>query len=149
MRLIPKMWLALVAVALVPCALAAASFTAALDRDSMTLGEQATLSLKFEDAQPKDAPGIPNIAGLQFQYVGPSSSFSFINGQTSSSITYTYLVTAQRDGEFTIPGCASASAASSLPPSRSSSSSARPARPRRRGEFRQRVGVPEIGFPEK
>ena len=47
---------------------------------------------------------MPNIAGLQFQYVGPSSSFSFINGQTTSSITYNYLVTAQHDGEFTIPG---------------------------------------------
>jgi hypothetical protein len=104
MRLIPKMWLALVAVALLPCVLAAASFTASLDRDSMTLGEQATLSLKFEDVQPKDAPGIPKIDGLQFQYVGPSSSFSFVNGQTASSITYNYVVTAQRDGAFTIPG---------------------------------------------
>ncbi|HEX9047498.1 MAG TPA: BatD family protein [Verrucomicrobiae bacterium] len=103
MRLTPIKWLALVAVALLPCALAAASFTASLDRDSMTLGEQATLSLKFEDVQPKDAPGIPNIPGLQFQYVGPSSSFSFVNGQTSSSVTYNYIVTAQRDGEFTIP----------------------------------------------
>ena len=104
MRLILKMWLALVAVALVPCALAAASFTASLDRDSMTVGEQATLSLKFEDVQPKDPPRMPNIAGLQFQYVGPASAFSFVNGQTSSSVTYTYIVTAQRDGEFTIPG---------------------------------------------
>jgi hypothetical protein len=104
MRFIPKMWLAFVAIALLPGALLAASFTASLDRDTMTLGEQATLSLKFEDVQPKDAPGIPNIAGLQFQYVGPSSAFSFVNRHTSSSVTYTYVVTAQRDGEFTIPG---------------------------------------------
>ncbi len=81
----------------------AANFTASLDRDTITLGEQATLSLKFEDVQPKDAPGIPHIDGLQFQYVGPSSSFSFVNGQTTSSITYNYAVTAQHDGEFTIP----------------------------------------------
>jgi hypothetical protein len=104
MRFICKIWWGLIAGALLNGAAFAASFTASLDRDSMTLGEQATLSLKFEEAQPKDAPGIPNIAGLQFQYVGPSSSFSFINGQTTSSITYNYLVTAQRDGEFTIPG---------------------------------------------
>ena len=69
----------------------------------MTLGEQATLSLKFEGVQPQDAPAIPQIAGLDFQYVGPSSAFSFINGQTSSSVTYNYIVTAQHDGEFTIP----------------------------------------------
>jgi len=81
-----------------------ASFTASLDRDSIALGEQATLSLKFDGIQPQDAPGIPDIPGLQFQYVGPSSSFSFINGQTSSSITYNYIVAPQRDGEFTIPG---------------------------------------------
>jgi BatD DUF11 like domain len=104
MRFIPKVWIALFAAALFPCALFAASFTASLDRDTMTLGEQATLSLKFEDVQPKDAPAIPHIDGLQFQYIGPSSSFNFINGQTSSSITYNYAVTAQRDGEFTIPG---------------------------------------------
>lgn len=104
MRFMPKIWFALVALALLPAALRAASFTASLDRDSLTLGGQATLSLKFEDAQPKDAPAIPQIAGLQIQYVGPSSSFSFINGQTTSSITYNYIVTAQRDGEFTIPG---------------------------------------------
>ena len=82
----------------------AASFTVSLDRDAMTLGEQATLSLKFEGVQPPDAPGMPGIAGLQFQYIGPSSSFSFINGQTTSSTTYNYIVTAQHDGEFTIPG---------------------------------------------
>ncbi len=91
-------------VALFTGAVLAASFTASLDRDTFTLGEQATLSLKFDGVQPQDAPGLPNIAGLQFQYVGPSSSFSFINGQTSSSITYNYIVTAQHDGEFTIPG---------------------------------------------
>jgi hypothetical protein len=82
----------------------AAGFTASLDRDTIALGEQATLSLKFDGVQPQDAPGIPDIPGLQFQYVGPSSSFSFINGQTSASITFNYVVTAQHDGEFTIPG---------------------------------------------
>lgn len=103
MRFITKTWLVLVVVALVNGAAFAASFTASLDRDTMTLGEQATLSLKFEGVQPQDAPGIPNIPGLEIQYVGPSSSFSFINGQTTSSTTYNYIVTAQHDGEFTIP----------------------------------------------
>ncbi len=67
------------------------------------MGEQATLSLKFDGVQPQNAPALPAVSGLQFQYVGPSSSFSFINGQTSSSITYNYIVLAQHDGEFTIP----------------------------------------------
>ena len=82
----------------------AAIFTASLDRVAITLGEQATLSLKFDGVQPQDAPALPDVPGLQFQYVGPSSSFSFINGQTSSSVTYNYIVAPQRGGEFTIPG---------------------------------------------
>jgi hypothetical protein len=103
MRFTLKTLAALLSVALSSGAALAAAFTASLDRDTIALGEQATLSLKFDGVQPQDAPGIPGIAGLQFQYVGPSSAFSFINGQTSSSITYNYLVTAQHDGEFTIP----------------------------------------------
>ena len=95
--------LAVLLVALFTGAVFAASFTAALDRDAITLGENVTLSLKFDGVQPSDAPAIPDIAGLQFQYIGPSSSFTFINGQTSSSITYNYTVTAQHDGQFTIP----------------------------------------------
>lgn len=81
----------------------AASFTASLDRDTLVVGEQATLSLKFEGVQPQDPPGLPNIDGLLIQYIGPASSFSVINNQVSSSITYNYAVTPQREGEFTIP----------------------------------------------
>lgn len=103
MRFIKKVWLQLVAGALLPFASLAASFNASFDRETMALGEHVTLSLKFDGVQPQDAPGIPNIPGLQIQYVGPSSSFSFINGQTSSSITFNYVVTAQHEGEFTIP----------------------------------------------
>jgi hypothetical protein len=95
--------LAVLLVALFAGAAFAASFTASLDRDAIALGENVTLSLKFDGIQPSDAPAIPDIAGLQFQYIGPSSSFTFINGQTSSSITYNYTVTAQHDGQFTIP----------------------------------------------
>ncbi|HZI30934.1 MAG TPA: BatD family protein [Candidatus Binatia bacterium] len=91
-------------VVMMPGAIGAASFTASLDRDTITLGEQATLSLKFEGVQPQAAPDLPSIPGLQFQYVGPSTSFSYINGQTTSSVTYNYVVTPQHEGEFTIPG---------------------------------------------
>ena len=103
MRFTLKIWLRLFATALLPGAALAASFTAALDRDTLTLGEHATLSLMFSDGQPPATPTPPAVAGLQFQYVGPSSSFSFINGSTSSSITYNYIIAPQRAGEFTIP----------------------------------------------
>jgi hypothetical protein len=81
----------------------AASFTASLDNDTLTLGQSATLSLTFEGGSPQNAPTLPDIPGLQITYVGPSSQFSFINGQTSSTVTHHFTVTPQRAGEFTIP----------------------------------------------
>jgi hypothetical protein len=103
MRLIPKIWLMLFAALWIASAAWAADFTVSLDRDTITVGEQAALSLKFDGVQPQGTPDLPAINGLQFQYVGPSSSFNFINGQTSSSVTYNYVVLARRDGQFTIP----------------------------------------------
>ena len=104
MRFLSKIWLVMIATALLQGVALAAAFTASLDREALTLGEQATLSLKFDDIHPQNPPNLPAIAGLQIQYVGPSSSFSFVNGQTSSTITYNYMVAPQRDGQFTIPG---------------------------------------------
>ena len=105
MRFLLKTLTVLFAVALLARTADAASLTASLDRDTIMLGEQATLSLKFEGVQ-TDAPEIPSVPGLQIRYVGPSSSFSFINGRTSSSVTHTYVVSAQRAGDFTIPALA-------------------------------------------
>lgn len=81
----------------------AASFTASLDNDTLTLGQSATLSLTFEGGQPRNTPGLPDIPGLQISYVGPSSQFSFINGQTSSTVTHHFTITPQRTGDFVIP----------------------------------------------
>ena len=81
----------------------AVKFTASLDRDTITLGETASLSLKFDGASPDEAPTIPPIANLQITYLGPSSQFSFVNGQTSSSITHNFQVVPRQPGEFMIP----------------------------------------------
>lgn len=80
-----------------------ASFTVTLDRDTIMLGEEASLSLVFEDASPGGPPPLPDVPGLRIEYIGPSSSFSFINGRTSSTVSFNYRVTPQRTGEFTIP----------------------------------------------
>jgi hypothetical protein len=81
----------------------AATFTASLDRDTIALGESGTLSLTFEGGSPQNAPELPNIPGLQISYVGPSSQFSFINGQTSSTVTHHFTLTPRQTGEFIIP----------------------------------------------
>jgi hypothetical protein len=63
----------------------AASFTASLDRDTIALGESATLSLTFEGGQPKNAPSL-DIPGLQITSAGNSQNFSFVNGQDRKSV---------------------------------------------------------------
>ncbi len=81
----------------------AASFTATLDSDALTLGQSATLVLTFEGGTPQNTPEVPDIPGLQISYVGPSSQFSFINGRTSSTVIHHFTVTPQRAGNFVIP----------------------------------------------
>ncbi len=88
---------------LVPVAAWAATFTASLDRDTITLGEMANLSLAFGGGQPQAEPAVPEVPNLQIVYVGPSSSFSYTYGQVSSSVTYNFRVMARQPGDYTIP----------------------------------------------
>ena len=81
-----------------------AKFSASLDRDSIVLGENVTLSLRFENGQPGGLPGIPSVPGLQV--VGPASSSteSRIEGAAiAMTTTYTIPLGAQRAGDFVIP----------------------------------------------
>jgi hypothetical protein len=99
-------WLALIPLlllCLVPRLARAATFSASLDRDTITLGESANLSLSFSGTQSQNAPNLPPIPNLEVRYVGPSSQVSFINGQVSSSITHNFIVTPKQSGDFTIP----------------------------------------------
>jgi hypothetical protein len=81
----------------------ATTFSTALDPESINVGETATLSLTFEGGGPQGTPSLPDITGLHIAYVGPSSQFSFVNGQTTSTITHHFTVTADRPGVYTIP----------------------------------------------
>jgi len=102
MRFILTIWFALVAAALLDGAAFAASFTATLDRDTITIGDSATLSLTFEGAQPRSVP-TPNVPGLQINQTGNSQSFSYVNGAMSATVTVTFSVSSDRPGEYTIP----------------------------------------------
>lgn len=79
-----------------------ATFTASLDRDTISLGETATLSLTFQDGQPKNIPPL-DVSGLRFVQTGNQTGFNLVNGSMSSTVTITYSITAQRTGEFEIP----------------------------------------------
>ena len=80
----------------------AASFTASLDRDAITLGESTTLALAFEGAQPNTLP-MPTVSGLQITQTGTSQSVNIVNGAMNSTVTVSFSVKPQRPGEFTIP----------------------------------------------
>src|SRR5206468_3429454 len=82
---------------------AGASVTASLDRDSITLGETATLQVVFDNGSPRTVPSIPAITGLQIGYVGPSTQVNMINGQISQRVTLNYQINPKRAGEFEIP----------------------------------------------
>jgi hypothetical protein len=81
----------------------AATFNAELDRDTVTLGETATLSLKFTGGTPQAIPTPPQIARLSIDYVGRSSQFSDINGQVSSTVSHNFNLKPHQAGEFIIP----------------------------------------------
>ncbi len=86
-----------------PAVLPAATLTASLDRDTIPVGESVTLSLAFEGGSPQAVPNFPIPAGLSVQYGGQSSQITIINGQTSSTQSYTYSITPTQAGVFVIP----------------------------------------------
>src|SRR5205807_1584556 len=59
--------------------------------------------LTFSGANPQEPPNLPAIPNLPMTYVGPSSQFSVVNGQVSSSVTFNFTLTPRQPGEYTIP----------------------------------------------
>ncbi|MCI0743954.1 MAG: BatD family protein [Verrucomicrobia subdivision 3 bacterium] len=81
----------------------AASLTADLDRTTVPVGETVTLNLNFEGINPQGTPSLPALPNLAFQGVRQSTSMIIINGQSSSKVTYSYVLQATQPGEVTIP----------------------------------------------
>lgn len=113
MRFALKIWMLLAVFATAGGAAWAASFTASLDRDTITLGETATLSLAFEGAQPRNVP-TPEVPGLVFTQAGTSQSVNINNGAMTATVTITYSVAPQRTGEFTLPALTAEAGGQSL-----------------------------------
>jgi hypothetical protein len=90
---------------LISFAASAANFTASLDRDSIAMGETATLTMTFEGGQPQSVPSL-NVPGLDFASSGNSSSFVWNNGRMTSAVTVTFSITPEQPGEYVIPAMA-------------------------------------------
>ena len=80
-----------------------ANFTASLDRNTIVLGEQVTLTLKFEDGQPQGPLNLP-VDGLRITS-SPEQSISSVFSAGKQSTVYSYAVSleATRVGDFVIP----------------------------------------------
>ena len=72
------------------------SVVASVDRNQISFGESVTLTIAVQGAQ-NGAPAIPKVDGLTFDGPSTQNNFSFNNGQTSQSITFTYQVTPDAD----------------------------------------------------
>ncbi|HWD91654.1 MAG TPA: BatD family protein [Verrucomicrobiae bacterium] len=85
------------------CPAFSASFTASLDRNTIVLGEQVTLTLKFEDGQPQGPLSLP-VDGLRITS-SPEQSISSVFAAGKQTTVYSYAVSleATRLGEFVIP----------------------------------------------
>jgi hypothetical protein len=86
-----------------PLVIRAASFTATLDRETVTVGETATLSLSFQGGEPKAIPALPQLPNLQIAGQGTARNMRIENGQVSASISQTFALTPTQPGEFIIP----------------------------------------------
>ncbi len=81
----------------------AVTFSASLDRNAIRMGEQAVLTLRFDGGQPGGVPRLPNVSNLLIQFGGQSQQISILNGQRTASLLLTYVVTAAKPGDYTIP----------------------------------------------
>ena len=103
MRKIVFLWMALCAMALNVWAEDEVTFTASAP-DAVAVGDQFRLSYTVNTRNIKDFRA-PSIQGFDV-LMGPSRSTSvnIINGDRSESTTFTYILMATKEGEYTIPG---------------------------------------------
>ena len=80
----------------------AAEVEAHLDRASVPAGNGALMTLKISGGR-AGAPEIPEVENLIIQPRGQSQQMQMINGQTSVSVTYTYIVGSNTPGDYLIP----------------------------------------------
>ncbi len=83
-------------------AAAAAEVEAQLDRESVPAGNGAILTLKISGAR-AGQPAIPTIPNFIFQPRGTSNQMQVINGQTTVSVIYNYVVGSNTPGDYEIP----------------------------------------------
>ncbi|MCI5127787.1 MAG: protein BatD [Candidatus Electrothrix sp. AUS3] len=77
--------------------------TAALEPATFGQDQAARFVLTVTGSGGAAKPDMPVVQGLQFTYQGQSSKTSWINGTTSSSLSYNFSVQAEKTGKYTVP----------------------------------------------
>jgi hypothetical protein len=85
-----------------PALAANPAVSASLEPSHVAVGESAQLTVTIAGGT-GDEPALPHVDGLEFTPMGQTTESQSINGMVTDSSSYTYLVTASRAGQFTIP----------------------------------------------
>jgi len=80
-----------------------ATFSTALDRNAIRVGERVVLTLRFDGGLPSSVPRLPDVQSLQIQFGDQKQQVAVVNGQRTVSLLLNYTVTATKPGSFTIP----------------------------------------------
>jgi hypothetical protein len=81
----------------------AASFTAAIEPETVAVGDTAALKLVFEGSGQIQLTQIPNLPGLVISGPQQGRSINIVNGQRTESVNATYFLRPTQPGEFVIP----------------------------------------------
>ncbi|NMC62952.1 MAG: protein BatD, partial [SAR324 cluster bacterium] len=84
-------------------ALADITLSATLKDAQIELGESTQLSVTVNGATDASRPILPSVEGLQFISRGQNTQMQYINGKFSSTITFIYMLTPEKAGNYTIP----------------------------------------------
>ncbi|HXR07242.1 MAG TPA: BatD family protein, partial [Candidatus Acidoferrum sp.] len=84
-------------------ALAQARFEAALDRDTISLGESATLTMSVENGSLQGDLNPPPVQGLQYGNTSSQQNLFWNGSQMTTRYTVSVAVHPTREGAFTIP----------------------------------------------
>ena len=90
--------------ALAVSAAADIQIAASLDRQQIALNEQAVLNVTITgNTSSLPDPQMPALPKFRIDNAGTSQNYSWVNGQTTASVTHRYVLTPQEVGQFTIP----------------------------------------------
>jgi BatD DUF11 like domain len=75
---------------------------ATLSSDHTTVAQSVRLEVEVQNARDAEPPSI-SVDGLSVRFTSQARRIQTLNGEISSTVNFTYLVTPEREGEFSIP----------------------------------------------